>query len=70
MLELLYAAGLRVSELVNLNFLDVNLEAGFARVLGKGSKERVVPFGIHAKKKVQDYINVAKIGRASCRERV
>ncbi len=60
MLELLYAAGLRVSELVNLNFLDVNLEAGFARVLGKGSKERVVPFGIHAKKKVQDYINVAR----------
>ena len=60
MLELLYAAGLRVSELVNLNFLDVNLEAGFARVLGKGSKERVVPFGIHAKKKVEDYINVAR----------
>ena len=60
MLELLYAAGLRVSELVNLNFLDVNLEAGFARVLGKGSKERVVPFGIHAKKKVQDYINVVR----------
>lgn len=60
MLELLYAAGLRVSELVNLKFLDVNLEACFLRVLGKGSKERVVPFGIPAKKKVEDYINVAR----------
>jgi integrase/recombinase XerD len=60
MLELLYAAGLRVSELVNLKFLDVNLEACFTRVLGKGSKERVVPFGIHARKKIEDYINIAR----------
>lgn len=56
MLELLYAAGLRVSELVNLKFLDVNLEACFVRVLGKGSKERIVPFGLHAKNKIDDYI--------------
>ncbi len=56
MLELLYAAGLRVSELVNLKFLDVNLEACFVRVLGKGSKERIVPFGVHAKNKIDDYI--------------
>jgi len=60
MLELLYAAGLRVSELVNVKFLDVNLEAGFVRVLGKGSKERVVPFGTHAKKKIEDYLNIAR----------
>jgi integrase/recombinase XerD len=60
MLELLYAAGLRVSELVNLKFLDVNLEACFVRVLGKGSKERVVPFGLFAKKKMDDYINNAR----------
>ena len=60
MLELLYAAGLRVSELVNLKFLDVNLEACFVRVLGKGSKERVVPFGVHAKKKIEDYIKTAR----------
>ncbi len=60
MLELLYAAGLRVSELVNLNFLDVNLEACFVRVLGKGSKERVVPIGICAKEKIDDYINTAR----------
>jgi integrase/recombinase XerD len=60
MLELLYAAGLRVSELVNLKFLDVNLEACFVRVLGKGSKERIVPFGLFAKKKMDDYINNAR----------
>lgn len=60
MLELLYAAGLRVSELVNLKFLDVNLEACFVRVLGKGSKERVVPIGVYAKEKIDDYINTAR----------
>lgn len=56
MLELLYAAGLRVSELVNLKLQDIYLEAGFVRVLGKGSKERVVPIGQHAKTKIEDYI--------------
>ena len=56
MLELLYAAGLRVSELVNLKLRDINLEAGFVRVMGKGSKERVVPIGQHAKTKVENYI--------------
>jgi integrase/recombinase XerD len=56
MIELLYAAGLRVSELINLKLLDVNLEACFVRVLGKGSKERVVPIGTYAKNKIEDYI--------------
>lgn len=55
MLELLYAAGLRVSELVALKASAVNLEAGFVRVFGKGSKERVVPMGSHARKKIQTY---------------
>jgi integrase/recombinase XerD len=60
MLELLYAAGLRVSELVNLKFLDVNIEACFVRVVGKGSKERIVPFGLHARNKIDDYIKTAR----------
>lgn len=61
MLELLYAAGLRVSELVNLKLQDVNLEAGFVRVFGKGSKERVVPIGLHAKDKIESYIQKPRI---------
>ena len=56
MIELLYAAGLRVSELVNLKVRDVNLEAGFVRVFGKGAKERVVPIGLYAKEKINTYI--------------
>ena len=56
MLELLYAAGLRVSELVNLKLPNVNLESGFVRVLGKGSRERVVPIGLHAQKKIEYYL--------------
>jgi len=56
MIELLYAAGLRVSELVNLRIQDVNLEACFVRVFGKGSKERVVPIGLYAKEKIDYYI--------------
>ena len=56
MLELLYAAGLRVSELVNIGLLNINLEACFVRVFGKGSKERIVPIGMYAKKKIDHYI--------------
>lgn len=56
MLELLYAAGLRVSELVNLKLQNVNLESGFVRVFGKGSKERVVPIGSLAQKKIEYYL--------------
>ncbi len=56
MLELLYAAGLRVSELVNVKLQDVNLEAGFVRIFGKGSKERIVPIGFHAREKINFYL--------------
>jgi integrase/recombinase XerD len=56
MLELLYSSGLRVSELIYLKIEDVNLEAGFLRVLGKGSKERVVPVNIRAMSRIKKYI--------------
>ena len=60
MIELLYAAGLRVSELVNVKLQDVNMEAGFVRVFGKGSKERVVPIGLYAKEKIDYYIKSSR----------
>lgn len=60
MLELLYAAGLRVSELVNLELTRLNLEAGFVRILGKGSKERVTPIGHCAQKILEEYIANAR----------
>jgi len=52
MLELLYACGLRISELIGLETVNVNLRQGVVRVLGKGSKERLVPMGESA----QDWI--------------
>ncbi len=60
MLELLYAAGLRVSELISLKSVDVNTEACFVRVFGKGSKERVVPIGRYARDKLELYIKSAR----------
>jgi len=60
MIELIYGAGLRVSELVGLKLIDVNLEACFVRVFGKGSKERVVPIGQHAREKTDTYIRTAR----------
>lgn len=61
MIELLYAAGLRVSELIYIRMGDVNTEAGFVRVLGKGSKERMVPIGAFAKEKIDAYIRTARL---------
>ncbi len=60
MLEILYATGLRVSELVSLKLDDVDLEVGFLRSMGKGSKERVVPIGAVAQEAVQDYLLMAR----------
>lgn len=57
MLELLYACGLRVSELIGLKVIDINIEAGFVRSLGKGSKERMIPMGEKARVALRDYIS-------------
>lgn len=55
-LEMLYATGMRVSELAGLRVKDVNLDVGYARCFGKGSKERVVPIGSHAIDAVREYL--------------
>jgi integrase/recombinase XerD len=57
MLHLLYASGLRVSELVNLPVNGCNLSSGHLRILGKGNKERVIPFSALAGEMVQAYID-------------
>jgi integrase/recombinase XerD len=56
MLELLYATGLRVSELIHVKIEDVIMDAGFLRTFGKGSKERIVPFGDAARDAIVAYI--------------
>lgn len=56
MLELLYATGMRVSELISLNLGDINLEAGWVRCFGKGSKERIVPIHQQAAQSVEEYV--------------
>jgi integrase/recombinase XerD len=56
MLELLYATGLRVSELVHLKLRDLNLEAGYVRTMGKGGKERLIPMGEKAAQSLKTYM--------------
>lgn len=56
MLEILYATGIRVSELIGIKLNDVNFELGFVIVYGKGSKERIVPIGDKAKEKLIEYL--------------
>ena len=60
MLELLYASGLRVTELVKLKTLHVSLNEGVLRIMGKGSKERLVPFGDLARDSLTDYMQNAR----------
>jgi len=59
-IELLYAAGLRVSELASLDVDDVDFDRMTVRVVGKGSKERVVPFGVPAATALTDYLRRAR----------
>ena len=60
MFELLYASGMRVSELMDLDVNDINLKAGFVRCLGKGSKERIIPIHDRAVRSVKEYILEAR----------
>jgi integrase/recombinase XerD len=60
MLELLYASGLRVSELVGLKTFHLGMNEGVLRVMGKGSKERLVPFGAVAREHLQAYLSQAR----------
>ncbi len=60
MLELLYATGLRVSELVSLDLRDLNLEQRYVLCKGKGGKERIVPFGHSAAEALRDYLQRAR----------
>ena len=57
MLEVLYATGIRVSELVSLNLGDIDFNEGFVRCIGKGSKERVVPMGELAINSLKAYLS-------------
>ncbi|WP_445114698.1 site-specific tyrosine recombinase XerD [Acinetobacter sp. WZC-1] len=60
MFEVLYACGLRVSELLNLRLDLMNLKQGYLRILGKGNKERLVPLGEMAREWVEKYLNDAR----------
>ena len=67
MLELLYATGLRVSELVGLRLDQLNLRIGAVRVVGKGGKERVVPIGEDARDWLERYLREVRPGLAKAR---
>ncbi|MEE8329148.1 MAG: site-specific tyrosine recombinase XerD [Thermodesulfovibrionia bacterium] len=85
-LELIYSSGLRASETINLKLNDINFEAGFIRVMGKGSKERIVPINDRAigslkkymeelrplilKKKTSPNLFLAKGGKPMTRQRL
>ncbi|MDZ5471129.1 site-specific tyrosine recombinase XerD (plasmid) [Bacillus sp. 31A1R] len=57
MLELLYATGIRVSELIGLNIGDAHITMGFVRCIGKGNKERIIPIGRTAAEAIQKYLD-------------
>jgi len=69
MLEMLYATGLRVSELVNLKFEQINFRQGVVRIIGKGNKERLVPVGEEAMMWLENYMTSARaslLGERQC----
>ncbi|MDP1665072.1 MAG: site-specific tyrosine recombinase XerD [Methylobacter sp.] len=69
MLEMLYATGLRVSELVNLKFEQISFRQGVVRIIGKGNKERLVPVGEEAMSWLENYMDQARktiLGERQC----
>jgi len=60
MFELLYSSGLRVSELISLRLEDISFDAGFLRVIGKGSKERIVPLHMRALERLKRYVSLKR----------
>jgi integrase/recombinase XerD len=69
MLEMLYATGLRVSELVNLKFEQISFRQGVVRIIGKGNKERLVPVGEEAMSWLENYMTQARktiLGERQC----
>ena len=60
-LELFYSTGIRLSELINLKLEDVNFKKNLIKVLGKGSKERIVPFGKKANTAMKNYLEIRDI---------
>jgi site-specific recombinase XerD len=67
-LELFYASGLRLSELVGLDLDDVNLNARMVRVMGKGSKERLVPFNETARRTIREWLKDRAALRAGAKQ--
>ncbi len=60
MLEVMYGAGLRVSELISLQISDINVDTNLVRVMGKGSKERIIPLGSKARDAVEEWKNIGR----------
>lgn len=69
-MELLYGSGLRISELISLKIGDIEFEAGFIRVIGKGDKERLVPLGEYARQAVEDYLEARHKHKASAKSNI
>ena len=69
MLELLYATGVRISELINLQYTDIDLNRSLIKVMGKGNKERMIPFGENALSSLFDYINYRRENHLSLSSR-
>ena len=66
MVELLYATGVRVSELINIKFSNIDMNRSVVRVLGKGSKERLIPFGDKAHDSITKYLQIR--GKSQAKE--